>query len=63
MGVRPGGSARQPADCSRGSEPCGVPLSGREAGDEWLRDDRQATPTRAEQFTNHERLTAVIAAS
>jgi len=41
---------------------CGVPLSGREAGDEWVRDDRQVTPATAEQYTSHERSTAVIAA-
>jgi hypothetical protein len=38
-----------------------VPLSGREAGDEWVRDDRQVTLTTAEQYTNYERPTAAIA--
>jgi hypothetical protein len=38
-----------------------VPLSAREAGDEWVRDERQATPTKAEQYKNYERPTAAIA--
>jgi len=38
------------------------PLSGREAGDERVRDDRQVTPTTAEQYTNLKRPTAIIAA-